>query len=53
MSRRRQLSEEEEALWDGFVRLITPLRRSQKTPAREKTPRSARQRRRWRRSNDG
>jgi DNA-nicking Smr family endonuclease len=37
MSRRRQLSEEEEALWDGFVRSITPLRRSQKTPAREKT----------------
>jgi DNA-nicking Smr family endonuclease len=36
--RRRQLSEEDEALWDGFVRSIRPLRRSQKTPAREKTP---------------
>jgi DNA-nicking Smr family endonuclease len=36
MSRRRQLSEEEEALWNGFVRSITPLRRSQKTPSREK-----------------
>jgi len=39
MSRRRQLSEEEEALWDGFVRSIRPLRRPQKkNPAREKTP---------------
>ena len=38
MSRRRQLSEEEEALWDGFVRSIRPLRRAQKAPAREKTP---------------
>jgi DNA-nicking Smr family endonuclease len=37
MSRRRQLSEEEEALWNGFVRSITPLRRSQKTPSGEKT----------------
>jgi DNA-nicking Smr family endonuclease len=50
MSRRRQLSAEEEALWDGFVRSITPLR-SQKTPSREKprlpaaakTPRAQRQ----------
>jgi len=38
MSRRRHLSEEEEALWDGFARSIRPLRRSQKTPAREKAP---------------
>jgi DNA-nicking Smr family endonuclease len=36
MSRRRQLSEEEEALWNGFARSITPLRRSQKIPSREK-----------------
>jgi DNA-nicking Smr family endonuclease len=36
MSRRRQLSEEEEALWNGFVRSITPLRRSQKIPSHEK-----------------
>jgi DNA-nicking Smr family endonuclease len=35
MSRRRQLSEEEEALWNGFARSITPLRHPQKT--REKT----------------
>jgi DNA-nicking Smr family endonuclease len=37
MRRRRQLSEEDEALWDGFVRSIRPLRRSQKTPAGKKT----------------
>jgi DNA-nicking Smr family endonuclease len=37
MSRRRQLSEEEEALWNGFARSVTPLRRSQKTSSREKT----------------
>jgi DNA-nicking Smr family endonuclease len=37
MSRRRQLSAEEEALWDGFVRSITPLRRSHKIAAGEKT----------------
>ena len=36
MSRRR-LSEEEEALWSGFARSITPLRRSQKSPSRDKT----------------
>ncbi len=29
MSRRRQLSEEERALWTGFVRSITPLRGAQ------------------------
>jgi DNA-nicking Smr family endonuclease len=35
MSRRRQLSEEEEALWRGFARSIKPLRRLRdKTPAR-------------------
>lgn len=28
MSRRRQLSEEEQALWRGFARSITPLRRA-------------------------
>jgi DNA-nicking Smr family endonuclease len=37
MSRRRQLSAEEEALWDGFVRSITPLRSQKKAPSREKT----------------
>jgi DNA-nicking Smr family endonuclease len=30
MSRRRELSEEERALWTGVVRSITPLRRSKK-----------------------
>ena len=29
MSRRRQLSDEERALWTGFARSITPLRRAQ------------------------
>jgi DNA-nicking Smr family endonuclease len=36
MSRRRQLSNEEEALWRGFARSITPLRQAadaQKSPA--------------------
>lgn len=36
MSRRRQLSDEERALWGSFARSITPLRRAQpsaKTPA--------------------
>ncbi len=32
MSRRRQLSDEEHALWSGFVRSITPLRRSRAIP---------------------
>ena len=32
MSRRRPLSEEERALWTGFVRSITPLRHSQEPP---------------------
>ncbi len=43
MSRRRQLSEQEEALWSGFVRSITPLRRLQQTASGEKThlPRAA------------
>jgi DNA-nicking Smr family endonuclease len=39
MSRRRQLSEEEQTLWRGFARSITPLRRaaaSQKTLPGEK-----------------
>jgi DNA-nicking Smr family endonuclease len=39
MSRRRQLSNEEEALWHGFARSIKPLRRtaeSQELPAEEK-----------------
>jgi DNA-nicking Smr family endonuclease len=31
MSRRRQLSDEERALWAGFARSITPLRQSRKT----------------------
>jgi DNA-nicking Smr family endonuclease len=40
MSRRRQLSNEEQALWRGFARSITPLRRaaeSQESPAEEKS----------------
>jgi DNA-nicking Smr family endonuclease len=43
MSRRRQLSDEERALWTGFARSITPLRQSQKKaePAEKKTPNSA------------
>ncbi len=32
MSRRRPLSEEERALWTGFVRSITPLRHSHELP---------------------
>jgi len=32
MSRRRPLSEEERALWTGFVRSITPLRHPQEPP---------------------
>jgi DNA-nicking Smr family endonuclease len=32
MSRRRPLSEEERALWSGFVRSITPLRYSKESP---------------------
>jgi DNA-nicking Smr family endonuclease len=31
MSRRRQLSDEDQALWAGFARSITPLRQSRKT----------------------
>jgi DNA-nicking Smr family endonuclease len=31
MSRRRQLSDEEQALWSGFVRSITPLRHAKNT----------------------
>ncbi|MGD0024857.1 MAG: Smr/MutS family protein [Xanthobacteraceae bacterium] len=34
MSRRRQLSDEEYALWNGFARSIKPLRRSNKTAKR-------------------
>ncbi len=33
MSRRRHLSEEEEALWRGFTRSIVPLRPTKNTPA--------------------
>jgi DNA-nicking Smr family endonuclease len=41
MSRRRRLSDEERALWTGFVRSITPLREAADTPeapARESEP---------------
>ena len=41
MSRRRQLSDEERALWSGFARSITPLRRAQaanKLPAGQDKP---------------
>jgi DNA-nicking Smr family endonuclease len=43
MSRRRQLSDEDQALWAGFARSITPLRQSRKKaePADKKTPNSA------------
>jgi DNA-nicking Smr family endonuclease len=40
MSRRRQLSDEEQTLWSGYARSITPLRRAapaQKPPAADKT----------------
>lgn len=43
MTRRRQLSDEEEALWNGFVRSITPLRQARnsgKAPANPDTPAS-------------
>jgi DNA-nicking Smr family endonuclease len=41
MSRRRQLSDEEQALWSGFARSITPLRRAKnagKAVARDNRP---------------
>lgn len=41
MARRRQLSDEEQALWNGFARSITPLRQirnSGKTPPRDDRP---------------
>lgn len=41
MTRRRQLSDEDEALWNGFVRSITPLRQarnSAKAPSNPDTP---------------
>ena len=41
MSRRRRLSDEERALWTGFVRSITPLREAAdapEAPARESEP---------------
>ena len=41
MSRRRQLSDEEQTLWNGFVRSITPLRRAKnpdKTMTRDNQP---------------
>lgn len=43
MTRRRQLSDEEQALWNGFVRSITPLRqvkKSGKTPPNHDRPAS-------------
>lgn len=39
MSRRRDLSAEEHALWDGFVRSITPLRAAKFTPSTKPSPR--------------
>jgi DNA-nicking Smr family endonuclease len=39
MSRRRQLSDDEEALWDGFARSITPLGKSKKTAKPAAKPR--------------
>jgi DNA-nicking Smr family endonuclease len=39
MSRRRELSDEERALWTGVVRSITPLRRSAKAAEPEESPR--------------
>jgi DNA-nicking Smr family endonuclease len=43
MSRRRQLSDEDRALWAGFARSITPLRQARKTaePAAKATSHSA------------
>lgn len=43
MSRRRQLSDEEQALWNGFARSITPLRQTRKagkTPTADDRPAS-------------
>jgi DNA-nicking Smr family endonuclease len=40
MSRRRQLSDEEEALWAGFARSITPLRPARKSTKTASTPAS-------------
>jgi DNA-nicking Smr family endonuclease len=40
MSRRRELSEEERALWTGVVRSITPLRRSRKIVQLEESAKS-------------
>jgi DNA-nicking Smr family endonuclease len=37
MSRRRSLSDEEEALWSGYVRAITPLRPGKAKPAHKPT----------------
>jgi DNA-nicking Smr family endonuclease len=41
MSRRRELSEEERALWTGVVRSITPLRRSRMNVQLEEAAKSA------------
>jgi DNA-nicking Smr family endonuclease len=38
MTRRRQLSEEERALWSGIARSITPLRRGKKSPSEPVAP---------------
>jgi DNA-nicking Smr family endonuclease len=38
MSRRRSLSDEEEALWSGYVRAITPLRPGKSKPATKRKP---------------
>jgi DNA-nicking Smr family endonuclease len=38
MSRRRSLSDEEEALWSGYVRAITPLRPSKSKLAAKRSP---------------
>jgi DNA-nicking Smr family endonuclease len=38
MSRRRPLSDDEQTLWDGFTRAITPLRPKAKSPKRPAAP---------------
>lgn len=38
MTRRRQLSDEEEALWHGFVRSITPLRQAKNSGKKPMSP---------------
>ena len=41
MSRRRHLSDEDRALWSGFARSVTPLRRSGKSAASSAAPSDA------------